>query len=290
MEETLDVVFYRPCGSVIASAAARLHMTPNQLTAFGAAVGIIGGHFLFYRSVTLNLMGIALILAAEMIDSADGQLARMTNQFTKYGRFLDGFGDNLKFVSIYVHCALRFSAAVGMVPAFAVALIAGVSHSYQSAAADYYRTAFLGFALKKSRKDLKTTAELSTNNAQLTWRRHPLEKLFLRLWLNNTYQQEMMSRSFILLNTEASNRWNGTLPDSFSAEYYERNLPLIKYYNILTTNTRMAVLFVAVLADVIPLYFAFEIVVLNLLLAAVLLRQSAINRTLHEKIIDGVYT
>jgi phosphatidylglycerophosphate synthase len=290
VEETLDVVFYRPCGYAIAAAAAKLHLTPNALTAAGSVIGIVAGHLLYYRSVELNVIGICMLLFSEMMDSADGQLARMTNQFTEYGRFLDGFGDNLKFVSIYFHLALRLSASIGIWAAFPLAVLAGASHSFQSAAADYYRIAFLGFALGRSRKDLKTTRELAAKHASLSWKRNPIEKLFVRIYLNYTYQQEMMTASFVGLKNAASGRWDGSMPESFSNEYYRRNRPLIKYYNILTTNTRIFVLIAAVLTDYVLGYFVFDIVVLNLLLAAVLLRQSAINRVLYEKINQGAYT
>jgi hypothetical protein len=44
------------------------------------------------------------------------------------------------------------------------------------------------------------------------------------------------------------------------------NRPLLKYYNILTTNARMLVLGVAVCTDWPLLYLGFEIVFLNALL------------------------
>ncbi|HLP17559.1 MAG TPA: CDP-alcohol phosphatidyltransferase family protein [Bacteroidota bacterium] len=290
VEESLDIVFYRPCGYWIASLAARLHLTPNQITALGAAIGIAAGHFFYYRSAGINLIGICLLIISEMMDSADGQLARMTNQFSEYGRFLDGFGDNLKFVSIYVHFALRLGPEIGFVSAFVIAACAGASHSFQSAAADYYRTAFTGFALGGSRKVLKNSRELAERHAALSWKKQPIEKLFVRIYLNYTHQQEMMTASFQKLNSAAAVLWDGTIPDSFAGEYYRRNRPLIKYYNILTTNTRVFVLMAAALADAVLVYFAFDIIVLNLLLASVLLRQSAINRILRTKILDGAYT
>ena len=47
----------------------------------------------------------------------------------------------------------------------------------------------------------------------------------------------------------------------------------MKYYAILTTNTRMIVLSVAVLIDIVPIYFATEICVINLIMILVTMYQ-----------------
>ena len=46
------------------------------------------------------------------------------------------------------------------------------------------------------------------------------------------------------------------------------NRPLLKYYNALTTNTRMVVLYGSLLAGQVAVFFAFELIVLNLLMVA----------------------
>jgi hypothetical protein len=55
------------------------------------------------------------------------------------------------------------------------------------------------------------------------------------------------------------------------------NRPLLKYCNILTTNTRVFVLAVAVCTDWPVLYLGFEIVFLNALLVCVLSIQNRNN-------------
>ena len=50
----------------------------------------------------------------------------------------------------------------------------------------------------------------------------------------------------------------------------------MKYTNILTFNTRIIACFIAVLIDVAWLYFAFEVVVLNILLIYMVLRHEGI--------------
>jgi hypothetical protein len=51
----------------------------------------------------------------------------------------------------------------------------------------------------------------------------------------------------------------------------------MKWYAVLTTNTRMIVMSVAVLIDFVPLYFAAEIVAINLLMILVTMHQEKLS-------------
>src|SRR5580700_6528925 len=95
-----DVYFFRPLGMVVARAACALRLTPIFVTVLGAIVGVAGGALLFDPS--LAFAGFALIILHSILDSSDGQLARMTGQVTELGRLLDGIGGYVTHVAIYV--------------------------------------------------------------------------------------------------------------------------------------------------------------------------------------------
>ncbi len=99
-------------------------------------------------------------------DSADGQLARLRGTSTQFGRILDGLSDNARFVNLYVHVIVRLvhHDAWSVWAAVALAVVAGLSHSWQSAAIDCIRHAFLEIATGKGSElelpeDLKGTTE-----------------------------------------------------------------------------------------------------------------------------------
>ena len=75
IEELADVYFFRPLGAVAALAARSLGLTPNQLTIAGSAVGMAGGALLYDER--LGLVAFALLIVHGIVDSSDGQLARM---------------------------------------------------------------------------------------------------------------------------------------------------------------------------------------------------------------------
>lgn len=48
-----------------------------------------------------------LLIWANSFDSADGQLARMTHNYSRIGRILDGMAGDIWFATIYVAICLR---------------------------------------------------------------------------------------------------------------------------------------------------------------------------------------
>lgn len=265
VEETFDVWFYRPVGYQIARAAWRLGLTPNAVTAMGGLLGILAGHLFLYRGWVPAGWGITLLVTSEAFDAADGQLARLSGQCSKTGRILDGLAGNLVFTSIYLHLAIRLAAELGAPAAIGLTLVAAVSHSMQCAVADYYRNAFL-YLGGVGRAELDESERVQADYRALSWPCDLGHKLVLRLYLNYTRQQEMLTRSFRALQREVAASYPEARPAWLAGAYREMNRPLLKYYNILTANTRMFVLGVAVCTDRPLLYLGFEIVFLNVLL------------------------
>ena len=283
VEETLDVWFYRPLGYEIARAASRLSLTPNAVTAMGGFLGILAGHFFLYRGWVPAAWGIALLIASEAFDSADGQLARLTGQYSRLGRILDGLASNLVFTSIYVHLAIRVAPEFGSLAAIGLILVAGASHSMQCSVADYYRNAFLDLG-GVGCGELDQAQRVETAYLALAWPRDLWRKLAFRLYLNYTRQQEMLTRSFRALPREVAASYPEARPAWLAEAYRAMNQPLLKYYNILTANTRMFVLVVAVCIDRPLLYLGFEIVFLNALLVWV----SSVQNQNNERLLDEV--
>lgn len=284
VEEAIDRAFYRPVGYSIARISRALALSPNAVTIVSILVGIAAGHLFYYSDLRTNLVGIILLVTAEAMDSADGQLARMTNARSRFGRILDGFGGNLIFISIYLHLCLRVVQEGGPFWIFLVAALCGASHSFQCAMADYYRNAYLYFVYGEYRSELDRAATVAGHYAELSWRRDFVRKFLMRVYLNYTYQQEFLAGNFQRLYAAAREFFGENIPDWLKREYARHNKPLLKYYNFITTNTRMIALFVSLLVGRVVLYFAFELVVLNAVLIYVTVRQERLNRKLYDAV------
>jgi CDP-alcohol phosphatidyltransferase-like enzyme len=145
VEEWVDLHFFRPIGVRIARALQPTRVSPDQVTLWSLIIGLAAGHCFVYASPWVNVLGFALFIVSDLFDSADGQLARLRGTSTRFGRILDGLSDNARFVNLYAHVVVRLVHHDGwsVVAALTLALLAGASHSWQSAAIDCIRHAYL---------------------------------------------------------------------------------------------------------------------------------------------------
>jgi phosphatidylglycerophosphate synthase len=279
-EETFDIYFYRPVGYFIAVFSRKIGLTPNPITIISIIFGMLAGHLFYYQDFNLNLLGIAFLILANSLDSADGQLARMTNNCTKLGRFLDGFAGNLWFVSIYIHLALRMMNEGQPWTIFLLVVLIGVFHSMQAAMADFYRTQHLFFIGKNKLSDLENLDEMKRNYKQVQWTQQPFKKLYMRLFLNYVNQQQMVARNYQRFFSSLISKYGESIPQAIKDNFRALSKPLMKYTNILTTNTRFLALFAALLLNNIWIYFIFELTVLNILLIYMVWRHEKLSKQL----------
>lgn len=281
-EELLDVLFYRPVGYVFASASKYIGLTPNVVTIISIFFGVAAGHLFFYPNVTINLIGVLLLIIAEALDSADGQLARMTNIRSRYGKIFDGVAGNLMFISIYVHLSIRFIIEGGTPWIFLIAVVSGLSHSFQSAMSEYYRNFYLFFILGENKGGIDELEDIQKIYSNLSWKKDLVKKTLLRLYINYTVQQKSLSKSVLELYRYVNKTFQGVVPFWLQKEYRRLNKPMLKYGNILTTNTRMIVLFLSIFFGNVLHYFLFELVVLNSLLIYFVIKEEKISLYLFE--------
>jgi phosphatidylglycerophosphate synthase len=274
-EEFLDVVFYRPFGYSMALISKKLGVTPNGVTIFSIFVGVLAGHLFYYEDLRINIIGMLLLIWAEGLDSADGQLARMTNHKSRYGRILDGLGGNLWYISIYIHLCLRL-INTGLSPAiFTIAVIAGISQSLQCAVADHYRNFYSYFVHGKEKSEVDDSARLLFDYSNLSWSRNFWKKFLMRMYINYTIEQEFISKNTIILLRYVERNFESKIPAKISDLFRNKNKKLIKYYNILTSNTRMIAIFICLILNNIYIFAFFQIICLNLLLLYVVTRHEA---------------
>src|SRR6266581_3057179 len=144
IEEWVDLRFFRPIGIRIARALEPTGISADQVTLWCILIGLVAGHLFLYRDPWVNAIGFVLFIVSDIFDSADGQLARLRGTSTRFGRALDGIGDHLRFVNLYVHLIYRLIHSGFWGPgAFLLVAAAGLAHTFQSAAVDFVRNAFL---------------------------------------------------------------------------------------------------------------------------------------------------
>ncbi|GFI67371.1 CDP-diacylglycerol--glycerol-3-phosphate 3-phosphatidyltransferase [Muribaculaceae bacterium] len=294
-EEHIDLAFYRPIGYMWACLAKRLGVTPNAITIASIFLGIGAGIMFYFPDMWLNVAGMLLLVWANSFDSADGQLARMTKQYSRLGRILDGLSGDLWFASIYIAICLRenitsefFSAHPWVI--WTVAIVTGLCHAKQAAAADYYRQFHLYFLKGEEGSELESCDELRSRLATLSWSKNFWKKLTLTFYTQYTANQEALTPSMQTLRRELRKRFaSGVIPMDFREAFRAKSLPLMKYTNILSFNWRVIALFTSLFLRMPWLYFAFELIVLNALLVYMIVRHEHICRDFTKELKDGKY-
>ena len=293
-EEHIDLYFYRPLGFAWAKLAAKLSVTPNVITVASIFLGIGAGVAFYFNNIWINIAGMLLLIWANSFDSADGQLARLTHQYSRLGRILDGMAGDLWFASIYVAICLRenYTSEFFMDHPWliwVIAVVTGICHATQAAMADYYRQFHLFFLKGESGSELEKSENLDDTLKSLSWKKDFWRKLTLTFYTGYTRNQERRTPAMQALRQELSEKWPGEIPMSFRRAFRRASLPLMKYTNILSFNWRSIALFVAIFAQMPWLYFAFELVVLNILLIYMVCRHEAICRKLLKEVKDGEF-
>lgn len=294
-EEGIDLAFYRPIGYAWACLAKKLGVTPNAITIASIFLGIGAGVAFYFSNIWINVVGMILLIWANSFDSADGQLARMTHQYSRLGRILDGLSGDMWFATIYVAICLRenvtsdfFSQHHWVI--WAIAVFAGICHGKQAAMADYYRQFHLFFLKGEEGSELDTASKLKQRLQELSWSGNFWKKLTLTVYTNYTVQQEATAPAMQKLRAALASRFpDGHIPQSFRDDFRKASLPLMKYTNILSFNWRCIALFASLFLQMPWLYFAFEIVILNSLLVYMVLRHESICRRFTHELATSKY-
>lgn len=296
-EEHIDLAFYRPIGFMWACLAERLGVSPNAITIASIFLGIGAGVLFYYPVLWINIIGMLLLIWANSFDSADGQLARMTKQYSRIGRILDGLSGDFWFASIYIAISLRenhfepfFSEHPWLI--WTIAVITGICHAKQAAMADYYRQFHLYFLKGEEGSELENAADLKRqlDESGLTWKHNFWKRLTMCIYLNYTRQQESTAPAMQELRRELHHRFpSGKIPASFRDDFRRASLPLMKYTNILSFNWRTIWLFASLFIGQPWLYFIFELTLFNIIGIYMIVRHEKICRKFTCLLCEGKY-
>lgn len=262
-EEHIDLYFYRPIGYQWARFFRMLGVSPNTVTVLSIFLGMGAGICFGFNDLKINLIGFLLLVWANMYDSCDGQLARLTGQQTALGRILDGASSDFWFASIYGCIAYRLTPQWGVWIWLLCALSGLVCHVRQCRLSDYYRQIHLFFLKGKEGSEMDDASTQVELYKQMKWKSQPVQKFFQFFYKNYTTEQEKSTPRFQALKAEIRRRFPEQLPDSLRSDFRKGSLPLMKYTNFLTFNWRSITLLVSLLIGEPWVYPAVEVVVFS---------------------------
>ncbi|MDQ2859721.1 MAG: CDP-alcohol phosphatidyltransferase family protein [Pseudomonadota bacterium] len=270
IEEATNLYLVHPVSRALVDRLIRTPVTPNQVSV--ASVFMAAAGALCYVGVAWPLgalAGLAFFFAWHVLDGADGDLARRSGRASTSGELVDGICDHVSQAMLYVALAVILSRSLGGW-AWAIALAAAACHfvqanAYETGRKTYRRWVYGAGWMRQNPDSLAQTGAL----------RNLLGGAYL--WVSNVAnpgEGEIESAMATRLAVD------GASADAARARYRELYAPLVKASAVLGGNVRTLTAFLAVLAGAPLWFFAFEIVILNLALAGLVVWRRRLDRAL----------
>lgn len=279
-DDPFDVFVYDPVAIQLTYLFIKMKWTPNAVTLSSLVFGVAGAVFLYPQRVGLNLLGIALIIFAAILDCSDGQVARLSHSGTPFGRVLDGAVDMANYLAIYLALGFRLAGETfDITPTFSlhvswyiwiVIVLAVICHSSQARKADYYRGLHLYFLNGSNHNYLARSKDLRRELAELPEGSPLLKRLYLKIYLLYTSVQEggVPHTQHLLDKIDE----NGAIPEGLAARYTDQSRKWIQITNVLGFNIRTYTLFLLLLFGKEIFWFLFVCIVLEGLKYAMIAR------------------
>jgi phosphatidylglycerophosphate synthase len=250
-DELINTYLLRPAADLLVRLLYRTSVTPNQVTVLSTLVGFLAAAlYLANGSGTTIAAGLCLT-AKDILDSADGQLARAKAMYSRTGRFLDSIGDFLVNFLVFGAIGLVLAADGGS-PAFLLLALAGfLGISLRVSYHVFYQTAFLHlkdtYALNRLTEEV-TEEDLRGDPLALT-----LQRIFGVLY---GWQDRVMFRV---------DNWSrgGGETSAEQREAWHADPVALRLSGLLGMGTELFLLTLCSLAGLLEVYLWLNLVVMN---------------------------
>jgi phosphatidylglycerophosphate synthase len=256
IEEFTNRYLIHPISGWLVPVLHRRDIHPNSVSLAGALSGIVAAICYYNYPVTAaTVAGFVFMACWHVLDGADGQLARLSGKVTAAGYVIDGICDYTTFIFVYVALALRMSEYLGP-GVWTIVVLAGASHMVQAAAFEMQRAAYNRWVSGKALADAPSREPRAAKTGG------PLG-LLARVYA-------AVQRPFRPINAALDGRLrafgtvNPAQAEQISQAYRERFRRGVLHWSWLSANNRTIAIFIGCLIGHPMLYFAFELIALNI--------------------------
>jgi phosphatidylserine synthase len=272
IEEVTNLYFIHPIASRLTPLFAAMRIPPNAVSVAGMLFGILAGvAYYHYQDLRCVIAGFILMIAWHVMDGADGQLARLTQSQSQFGKVLDGICDYVTFIAVYTGLAVSLTRQYGNW-IWGLVIAAGMCHAVQAAAYEVQRQEYNFWGLgRKSAEFLEPTAVSQDANPS------PVRRL--SDFLHRVYVKVQLLAAGVTV--EFHKRLALTLelqPEraaSLRQRYREAFAPSVRRWSVMSANYRTLGIFICAVLGAPQYYFWFEVVGFNVILVLLLYKRHA---------------
>lgn len=271
VEEILDLIIYRPISFLFVKLIYPTNLTPNQISIISMIFGL-AVFFLLYPGIYFYIaLGGLAIFISNVLDCADGQLARLKKNGTKVGRIIDGFIDYITGAAIFFGIGAALHHITGN-PWYAwiLATIGGFSRVMQNMFFDYYRNMYLQYVYNKVNDINDEIIEFTEEKKRLsTLEGQKMDKMLVNIYLNYCNIQKNSTRHVELKVS----------PE----EYKQKNKLMLRLWSWIGSTTHLTLTIIFCFINRLDIYLIITITLGNLIFLILLLVQKSIIKKLSLK-------
>jgi CDP-diacylglycerol---serine O-phosphatidyltransferase len=268
IEERSNRFFFHPLSGLVEKAAISFGVSANQVSLLGLASGWLAA-VLYYQQPDQKFViaGFLAMAAWHVFDGADGRIARATGKSSAFGRVIDGICDHLVFAAVYISITLHLINSGSPKTIWFLVVAAGVSHAVQAAGYEERRQRY-----QRRSKGINRHAA-NENLLEINGKR----SLFAGAY--DWIQKFVSGDPAPLDQTLDKLRAHGTHANIIQSAL-NRTALVVRRWSLLNANNRTFMIALMVFFGQPVFYFAYEVVVLNAVLLALLIHERRIEATI----------
>lgn len=272
IEELTNRTVIHPLSDKVVRLGIKLGVSANVVSFAGLACGLLAAAaYTQVPNIIFVIVGFLLMVCWHILDGADGRLARATGTSSAFGRVIDGICDHLVYAAVYIALALNLIGDGFGLNIWWLVIGAGLSHAVQAAGYEERR--------QKYQRRMKGVdrAESSDNLLKINGKKSFLAgsyDLAQKLVAGGDYGFDNALRQF-----------KGDT--QLAVLSVEQTASMVKSWSLLNANNRTLLIFLFCLAGAPQYYFAFELIVLNLVLIILMIAEWRHEKQLVHSIRSG---
>ena len=264
-DELINTYFFRPISYVLVKYIYETPITPNQITLFSVFISVLACLSLSFFTTPFTIFAGILILIKNILDCADGQLARTKNQTSREGRFLDSIGDFVSSLSIFIGISIFILKTTSNPMMILICLICFICLLIRVSYYVFYSTSYLHLIGKY--KDNRLSEEINKQDANKNKRTVLLQKIYLLIY---GWQDKLI----MIIDSICKSTYREK-DNSFIDNWYKNNFAL-RLSSFLGLGTELTIISFFLLINSIEQYLYFNLIVMNSIFLASIFYRGAI--------------
>ena len=290
VEEVFDLILFRPLAFLFVKATYSTNLTPDMVSVAALLIGCSAGIAFGFGGYTYLAIGAFLYFTSNVLDCADGQIARLKKNGTKVGRIVDGFVDYIVSTFVFVGIGIGLTNQFGdheiglwgnailqwppVTYIWVLSILGGISSAVQAFYFDFYRNKFLEVVYGKASNIIEEIKEYEQESLRLKDDEsgsHFFQRFLISIYLKYSALQLKIQKDHE--ESQAEQKPNPKV-------YFGNNRVLLRLWSYVGSTTHITLCVAAALLNNMEAFLIICILPLNLLMIVLFLVQKRVNRVI----------